>query len=42
MKAMILEKLGTLTSDAEPLRLVDWPEPVVAKDELLLAVSVCG
>lgn len=42
MKAMILEKLGTLTGDDEPLRLVDWPEPVVAKDELLLAVSVCG
>lgn len=42
MKAMILEKLGSLTRDAEPLRLVEWPEPALAEDELLVAVSVCG
>ncbi|MEO0078682.1 MAG: zinc-dependent alcohol dehydrogenase family protein [candidate division WOR-3 bacterium] len=42
MKAMILERLGSLADCSTPLRLSDLPEPVPGPHELLIRVSVCG
>jgi propanol-preferring alcohol dehydrogenase len=42
MRAMLLERLGPITDTALPLRLVDWPTPTPAANELLVKVSVCG
>jgi propanol-preferring alcohol dehydrogenase len=42
MKAMILNRLGTLEHYKIPLALVDLPEPVPDENEILLKVSACG
>ncbi|NTW82936.1 MAG: zinc-dependent alcohol dehydrogenase family protein [Chlorobiaceae bacterium] len=42
MKAMILEKIADLSSESEPLRLVELPVPVPSRDEVLLRVRTCG
>jgi propanol-preferring alcohol dehydrogenase len=42
MRAMVLERLQGVTAETPPLRLVDWPQPVPAANELLIRVSVCG
>lgn len=39
---MILEKMGSIAANPEPLRLVDLPDPVAGPGELLVRVSVCG
>lgn len=42
MKAMILERVASLSDQPMPLRLVDLPRPTPTDDELLVRVSVCG
>ncbi len=42
MRAMVLRALGDLNAQPDPLSLEDWPMPVPAAGELLVAVSVCG
>lgn len=42
MRAMLLERLVDLNDFAEPLRLVDLPEPVPGHGELLVQVACCG
>jgi propanol-preferring alcohol dehydrogenase len=42
MKAMQLEKIGSLAANAEPLRLVELPEPQPAAGEVLILVQACG
>lgn len=42
MRAMLLEQLGTLKPDNQPLRLCDLPVPLPGEGELLLHVSTCG
>ena len=42
MKAMVLERISTLTENPTPLVLVEWPKPVPRSGELLIHVSVCG
>jgi propanol-preferring alcohol dehydrogenase len=42
MKAMVLNAIGRFEVDKAPLKLVELPEPVPAKGEVLVRVSVCG
>ena len=42
MKAMLLERLGPMASNPEPLRLVDIPVPEPAQGEIRIRVSACG
>lgn len=42
MKAMVIEKIGNLSVEKEPLRLVDMPLPVPGDNEVLVKVSSCG
>ena len=42
MRAMILEALGHLDDNSEPLRLVELPRPEPAAGELLVEVAACG
>ncbi len=42
MKAMLLERLGRLSENSAPLRLVELPVPMPGPGEVLLKVSVCG
>ncbi len=42
MKAMILNKIGSLKTNKYPLKLVDIPVPDVKHNEVLIKVSVCG
>ncbi len=42
MKAMILEKITNVLENREPLRLVELPDPVPGKGEILIRVSRCG
>lgn len=42
MKAMILNKIGSLKTNKYPLKLVDIPVPDVKQNEVLIKVSVCG
>ena len=39
---MLLERLTSVATDDEPLRLADVPEPVPRDGEILIAVSTCG
>ena len=40
MKAMVLEKISSV--EEKPLKLVDLPEPVPGRGEILVKVSACG
>ena len=42
MRAMILQTIAPLQAHAQPLQLVDWPDPVPKAGELLIRVSCCG
>ncbi len=42
MKAMILEKTGSLAENPEPLRLTELPDPSPGPGEVLLEVLACG
>jgi len=42
MKAMLLERLGSIADDPSPLRLADVPTPRPGDDEVLIRVSACG
>jgi len=42
MKAMLLEKISDLRTESEPLRLVEYPCPEPAADEVRIQVTVCG
>ncbi len=42
MKAMILKKLGSISENKTPLKLVDLPGPVPGETEVLVRVSTCG
>src|SRR5689334_25429194 len=42
MRSMILEQLGPVTSDSQPLKLVELPIPTPGANELLVRVSACG
>ncbi len=42
MRAMILEKLGPVTPDSEPLRLAALPDPEPGPGQVLIRVHACG
>jgi propanol-preferring alcohol dehydrogenase len=42
MKAMLLERLGSLRADSVALRAADVPEPALGDDEVLIRVHACG
>lgn len=42
MKAMVINKIGTLNNNWDPLELVDLPKPKAEKNEILIKLSVCG
>lgn len=42
MKAMLLEKLGSIRENPTPLKLMDLPVPDPVEHEVLLKVSCCG
>jgi len=42
MKAMVLNRLGSLEEDRAPLELTDLPDPVPGEHEILIKVSACG
>lgn len=42
MKAMVLDRVASLEQVPDPLRMVDLPAPIPARNEILLKVSVCG
>jgi len=42
MKAMVLNKLGSIADNRHPLEMVDMPEPVLQDHEILIRVSTCG
>jgi propanol-preferring alcohol dehydrogenase len=42
MKAMVLDKIGNLTENRNPLRLVDWPMISPRENEILVKISACG
>jgi alcohol dehydrogenase, propanol-preferring len=42
MKAMVLEKIGSLREDKPALKAVELPDPAPAVKEILVKVSACG
>lgn len=42
MKAVILEQITDLTKNKQPLKMVEWPDPVIGEKDILVKVSVCG
>ncbi len=42
MKALVLKKLCSVQENQTPLELVELPDPVPGKDEILVRVSTCG
>jgi propanol-preferring alcohol dehydrogenase len=42
MRAMVIEALGPIGRDSEPLRLAERPDPSPGSGELLLKVRACG
>ena len=42
MKAMVLNKLGRIQANSQPLDLVEFPDPTPRDREILLKISACG
>ncbi len=42
MKAMVLKEICNISDNREPLELVDMPEPVPEKNEILVKITACG
>jgi len=42
MKAMVLNRLGSLEENRAPLELAELPDPVPGEHEILIKVSACG
>ncbi len=42
MRALLLDKIVSLTENTSPLRRVNWPVPEPAADEVLIRVHACG
>jgi alcohol dehydrogenase, propanol-preferring len=42
MKAMVLERLGTVEIGSAPLRWTEMPQPVAGEGEVLIQVQACG
>ena len=42
MKAWIIDRIADLSTEHQPLKLVDLPKPVPQEGELLIRVSACG
>ena len=42
MRAMLLQSIGSLAANPEPLVLADVDDPVPADDEILIRVAACG
>jgi len=42
MKAMVLNRLGSLEENQAPLELAELPDPVPGEHEILIKVSACG
>jgi propanol-preferring alcohol dehydrogenase len=42
MKAMVLERMGTVQSGVAPLRWAELPEPIAERGEVLIRVHACG
>ena len=42
MKAMVLERIASITENRNPLELTDVPVPVPCESEVLVKVSACG
>ena len=42
MKAMVLSSIQKIDENAVPLQMMDLPEPVPKKGEVLVKVAVCG
>ncbi len=42
MKAMVLNEIGSLKENKTPLKLMDLPDPVPGKNEILIQVHTCG
>lgn len=42
MKAFVIEKIGTIKKNRNPLSRVDIPDPSPAEHEILVRISVCG
>jgi len=42
MRAMSLQKIGSMADNPEPLQLVEVPRPVPAENEILIRVAACG
>ena len=42
MKAMVLNKLGSIADNRYPLEMVDMPDPVLRDHQILISVSTCG
>lgn len=42
MKAMILEKPGSISENKKPLKLANLPDPIPEENEILIKISSCG
>jgi len=42
MKAMVLDKICDLNENKKPLEMINLPDPVLGKKEILVKVSACG
>ena len=42
MKSMLMEKIGTLQENSEPLRFSEIDDPLPVENEILIRVSACG
>ena len=42
MKAMVLNKLGSIADNRHPLEMANMPDPVLQDHEILISVSTCG
>jgi propanol-preferring alcohol dehydrogenase len=42
MKAAILENLTSIKDNSQPLRIVELPQPIITRKEILVKISACG